>query len=372
MFGKYLILTQKRYAGHVINVEGEKIKDVKKGIVLARRDNCAMLKQIYSRLLDAILESSPEEKVLEILYDEINKIYTRQVDDPMFIIYLAVNNILSYAKTDSQGRFIRADGSVITGVEDPLDSRLVYPNLRQVMLALRMIKRGDSIPAGTRLEFVFVQRPQALYEGDRLEDYDFYRDNRKGLNGLSLDIDHYIEKQLLKPITELFNVAFPHEMVSVIPIKDRFEDAWFESLGEYQMCILKYKGSLYSKISHVLESAKRFDYLGHSQCPEGVQTPLNSCGCVSRYADGDRNDVNRAKHPELMAFCRDFRAWYIVERLKKQAGLPKSRTRRKGLPRGATEYARDSNVVGDILQARQLFRKVLTELNLYSLHTCYN
>ena len=60
MFGKYLLLTQKRYAGHVINVEGEKIKDVKKGIVLARRDNCAMLKQIYSRLLDAILESSPE------------------------------------------------------------------------------------------------------------------------------------------------------------------------------------------------------------------------------------------------------------------------------------------------------------------------
>ena len=371
MFGKYLLLTQKRYAGHVINIKGDKIKDVKKGIVLARRDNCAMLKHLYKRLLDAILESSPEKTVLKILYDEIKKVYTRQVSDQDFIIYLAVNNVLSYAQTDSQGRFTRADGSYITGVDDPLDSRLVYPHLRQVMLALRMLKRGDSIPAGTRLEFVFIQRPQALYEGDRLEDYDFYRDNRKGPNGLALDVDHYIEKQILKPITELFNVAFPHEMISVVPIKDRFEDDWVETLGEYQTCILKQKGVLHSKVFHVLESAKRFDYLGLPQCPEGVKT-ADSCGCVARYSGGTRNDINRAKHSKLLGLCRDFRAWYIVEQLKKQAGLPKSRTRRKGLPRGATEYPRDSNVVGDILQARQLFRKVLTELNLYSLHTCYN
>ena len=126
----------------------------------------------------AILESSAEKAVLEILYAEIRRIYTRQVDDKEFIIYLAVNNVLSYAKTDSQGRFTRTDGSPIAGVDDPLDSRLVYPNLRQVMLALRMIKRGDSIPAGTRLEFVFVRRPKAVHEGDRLEDYDFYRENR--------------------------------------------------------------------------------------------------------------------------------------------------------------------------------------------------
>ena len=180
MFGKYLLLTQKRYAGHVINVEGQKIKDVKKGIVLARRDNCAMLKTVYGRLLDAVLESSPEDAVLKILYDEIEKVYTRQIPEHQFIIYLAVNNVLSYAKTDSHGRFIGADGSLIIGVDGPLDSRLVYPNLRQVMLALRMLKRGDSIPAGTRLEFVFVKRPWALFEGDRLEDFDFYRENRKG------------------------------------------------------------------------------------------------------------------------------------------------------------------------------------------------
>ena len=62
----------------------------------------------------------------------------------------------------------------------------------------------------------------------------------------------------------------------------------------------------------------------------------------------------------------------MVARLQKQYGLPKSRTRRKGLPRGATEYPRDSNVVGDILQARQLFRKVVVELNLYSLDKFYN
>jgi len=234
-----------------------------------------------------------------------------------------------------------------------------------------MLRRGDSIPAGTRLEFVFVRRSKAVYEGDRLEDYDFYRENRKGSNGLVLDIDHYIEKQVLKPVTELLNVAFPHEMISVVPIKDRFEADWFETLGEYQTCILKKKGSLHSKVFHVLESAKRFDYLEHSQCPKGVRT-ANPCECVARYNGGTRNDVNRAKHPKLMDLCRAYRAWYIVEQLKLQAGLPKRRARRKGIPRGATECLRDSNVVGDILQGRKLFRSVLTELNLYSLDMCYN
>ncbi len=373
MFGKYLLLTQKRYAGHVINIEGDKIKDVKKGIVLARRDNCAMLKTIYGRLLDAVLESLPEDAVLEILYGEIEKVYTRQIPDPQFIIYLGVNNVLSYAQTDGQGRFIRTDGSLIVGVDDPLDSRLVYPHLRQVMLALRMLKRGDSIPAGTRLEFVFVIRPQALFEGDRLEDYDFYRENRKGPKGLALDIDHYIEKQILKPVTELLNVAFPHEMVSAVPIKDRFEGNSFEELGEYQLCILKQKGNTRAKVFHVLESANRFDFLGKTQCPTGVRLGSGDpCGCVSRYSGGGRNDVNRVKHPQIVALCQQFRSWDVVARLQKQSGLPKSRTRRKGLARGATEYPRDSNVVGDILQARRVFRKVVVELNVYSLHKFYN
>ena len=373
MFGKYLLLTQKRYAGHVINIEGAKIKDVRKGIVLARRDNCAMLKTIYGRLLDAVLESLPEDAVWNILYAEIEKVYTRQIPDHQFIIYLAVNNVLSYAQTDGQGRFIQTDGSPIVGVDDPLDSRLVYPHLRQVMLALRMLKRGDSIPAGTRLEFVFVKRSQALFEGDRLEDYDFYRENRKGLKGLALDIDHYIEKQILKPVTELLNVTFPHEMVSAIPIKDRFDENSFEKLGEYQTCILQQKGSIHAKVSHVLESANRFDYLGKTQCPEGVKLGSGDpCGCVTRYSGGSRNDVNPAKHPQIMSVCRIFHSWNMVARLQKQYGVPKSRTRRKGLPRGATEYPRDSNVVGDILQARQLFRKVVVELNLYSLDKFYN
>ena len=271
MFGKYLLLTQKRYAGHVINIKGEKIKDVKKGIVLARRDNCALLKTIYGRLLDAVLESLSEDEVLKILYDGITQIYTRQIPDHQFIIYLAVNNVLSYAKTDSQGQFVTEDGTPLTGVDGPLDSRLVYPHLRQVMLALRMLKRGDSIPAGTRLEFVFIQRDQALFEGDRLEDYDFYRENRGGPAGLTLDLNHYLEKQILKPVTELLNVAFPHKMISALPIKTRLGGDFFDVLGEYQTCILKQKGGVVSKVRHVLHSAKRFDYDGLTQCPAGVK-----------------------------------------------------------------------------------------------------
>jgi len=373
MFGKYLLLTQKRYAGHVINIEGKKIKDVKKGIVLARRDNCALLKTIYGRLLDAVLESWPEDEILKSLYAEIEKIYTRQVADPQFIIYLAVNNVLSYAKTDSQGRFIMVDESPIIGYVDALDSRLVYPNLRQVMLALRMLKRGDSIPAGTRLEFVFVKRPGALYEGDRLEDFNFYRENRKGPTGFALDLNHYVEKQILKPVTELLNVAFPHKTISAVPIKDRLGGLDLDTLGEYQLCILKQKGALSSKVYHILQSAKRFDYVGITQCLEGVKLGSgNPCGCVLRYGGGTRNDINRAKHPQIVALCQDFFAWHLISRLKKQVGLPKSRARRKGLARGATEYPRDSNVVGDMLQARQWFRKVVVELNLYALHKFCN
>lgn len=372
MFGRYLLLTQKRYAGYVIDAQGRKGKIVKKGIVLARRDNCAFLKKVYGSMLDAILDGRKKAPVLQFLFAEVEKMYTRQIRSDNFVIYLGVNSLLSYAKTDAAGRYLDEYDEPIENppVEDPLDPRLCYPHLRQVMLALRMLKRGTSVPAGSRLEFVFVVRPDAQFEGDRLEDFDFFLESLRESNRLRIDYHHYLEKQIMKPVTELLSVAFPSKkQVPLVPYAELLEDDVFGSLGEYQACLVSRRSGLFAKARHVVRSARRWDFLQlHGACPAHlVYRGSKTCQCVLIYGGGNRNDIQRTKHLRVVSLCEKFVAFDIVARLRVKAGLRRVRKRR-GLPRGSTEYPKDSQLVADLLNARRNFETVVHELNITHLN----
>ena len=372
MFGRYLLLTQKRYAGYVIDAQGRKGKIVKKGIVLARRDNCAFLKKVYGSMLDSILDGRKKAPVLQFLFAEVEKMYTRQIRSDNFVIYLGVNSLLSYAKTDAAGRYLDEYDEPVENppVEDPLDPRLCYPHLRQVMLALRMLKRGTSVPAGSRLEFVFVVRPDAQFEGDRLEDFDFFLESLRESNRLRIDYHHYLEKQIMKPVTELLSVAFPSKkQVPLVPYAELLEDDVFGSLGEYQACLVSRRSGLFAKARHVVRSARRWDFLQlHGACPAHlVYRGSKTCQCVLIYGGGNRNDIQRTKHLRVVSLCEKFVAFDIVARLRVKAGLRRVRKRR-GLPRGSTEYPKDSQLVADLLNARRNFATVVHELNITNLN----
>jgi len=231
MYGRFFLLTKKRYIAYVMNIDGKITNVVKKGVVLARRDNCEYLRNTYKKAATAILDKKSEEEVMNIIYDRVHALFTQQIQDTQLIIYMGVKKITDYAKSkevkDVRGRVldkvhIDMYGDPIDSKEntlDPLDPRLMYPNLPQVLLAKKMMERGDDVPANTRLEFLYLQTKDTLHQGDKAEDYTYYKEN-KDIENLRPDNLHYLEKQLSKPITELLTVKYPREPVPYEKLDD--------------------------------------------------------------------------------------------------------------------------------------------------------
>jgi DNA polymerase elongation subunit (family B) len=224
MFGRLLLLTKKRYVAHTINNEGEIIDKVNKGVVLARRDNSNYLRSAYKKLTDCVLNQSSELALMDILYEEIHNLFTRKVPDTNLIIYMGVKNVMSYAKkkevtkklsynnTTTVTYYLDADKNPIDNPLGPTDPRLEYRNLPQCLLSLKMLRRGVDIPPNTRLEFLYLENPDATHQGHKAEDYTYYMENKKQ-DRLKPDRLHYLEKQLSKPVTELLSVKYPREPI---------------------------------------------------------------------------------------------------------------------------------------------------------------
>ena len=199
--------------------------------MLARSDNCEYLRSTYKKVAMGVLDKKSETEIMNIIYERVHALFTRQIPDTQLIIYMGVKKIVDYAKSkevkDTRGRVldkVHLDcyGDPIESIGndlDPLDPRLIYPNLPQVLLSLKMLDRGDDVPANTRLEFLYLQTENAAHQGDKAEDYTYYKEN-KDIENLRPDNLHYLEKQLSKPITELLSVKYPREPVAYEKLDD--------------------------------------------------------------------------------------------------------------------------------------------------------
>nr|QBK86934.1 MAG: DNA polymerase elongation subunit family B [Marseillevirus LCMAC103] len=373
MFGDYLLLSMKRYAGYVVNRDGQRSGDiVKKGIVLARRDNCALLKTLYKRLVEGVLDGDVEAQVHSVLLSGVEGLFSRQVRPDKLVITRSVKSLLSYAakcKVDPS-RFMNryhANKIIDEHVDDPLDDRLKYPNLLNVSLALRMLRRGTRVAPGTRLEYVYIKNPTAVHEGDRVEEYEFFTEYRDDAS-LELDFCHYVDKQLANPVTELLNVAFPHERIPFVKMKDEIQKG-LEALSGYQADLLTTKrfGRFFeAKVAHVLKSAARFAFWRRGKtCAAGVVRAGDAavpCRCRERFAGASSVDIDE-KLP-LVEWCRKYRAFTLVNALRKRSGhqaIQEKRNRKRKFPQ--THYPRDSQFMKGLLASHAQFNDVVIELN---------
>jgi len=173
-----------------------------------------------------------ESTIMNIIYDRIHDLFTRQVPDSDLVIYIGIGSLLEYAKKIEVKNakneviatpFIDNEGKPIDDIVGPLDPRLVYPNIPQCLLALKMTKRGINLPSNIRLEFLYVENKDWLHQGDKAEDYAYYMENKSYL-GLKPDLLHYVEKQFMKPIGELVDVLFPKENIMYRKLETWFKD----------------------------------------------------------------------------------------------------------------------------------------------------
>ena len=350
MYGRFLLLTKKRYVAHSVNKKGDLIGVTKKGVVLTRRDNSKYLRDTYQQITDGILENTSEKDVMMQLYDRIHMLFTKQIPTTHLIIYVGVKSIINYAKSHkvSEGRTVVSqipvdkNGEAIEHIVSPLDPRLVYPNIPQVLLSLKMMRRGEEIPPNTRLEFIYIENPEAEHQGEKAEDYTYYKEN-KDYENMKPDYLHYLEKQLTKPVTELLTVKYPKGIIPYISYEDKFRQ-YMLKLDSIHRCKIA-NASTYSKNRplHGLDVYKSTDVLvGWNALENPIKEEFKrgsdlkfekylfkkdiakiTCIIDDVVNNTSTTSMTKEKYPDLFNLALLWKSQDIIDKLYKKFGLTK-------------------------------------------------
>lgn len=176
IYSKYFLLSKKRYIGYIVDKNGELLSTDKKGVVIKRRDNCGYLRDIYTVLIDMVMAKEPKWKFYRFLTEKITNLLNGNVPLEKLVITKSIKE--NYKST----------------------------NLPHVVVAKKMRERGKYVATGTRVRYIFVETdnkkdPQYL----KAEDPDWFLKNQ---DTLKIDYKYYLEKQLVNPINEIFEVYF--------------------------------------------------------------------------------------------------------------------------------------------------------------------
>ena len=173
-FYPFILFCRKRYVGMMFE-EDAKAKPKRKsmGIVLKRRDNAPIVKDVFGGALDVLMQEKDVRKAQQFVNQKLLDVLENRVPLEKFIV----------------SKSLRDD----------------YKNPGQIahrVLADRMEARdkGTAPKVGDRLQFVYVaENKTAAKQGDRIEEVGYVRKNN-----LTPDASFYITNQIQNPVAQLF------------------------------------------------------------------------------------------------------------------------------------------------------------------------
>lgn len=188
-----ILLSKKRYIINKYEDNPDEYKQTSKGIVLNRRDNFRLIKELYTSIVDIVMnmvhkDSKDKLKIYELIENTIQGIINTTID---------------------------LDKLIITKTYKPVKKN---ENLPQIALVKKLTERD---PAGApryndKIPYVIIDTNSLtpLPQYQKVEDPDYVKER-----GLSLDAEYYI-KYLEKPISELlkFFIENPNDLFK-IPLK---------------------------------------------------------------------------------------------------------------------------------------------------------
>ncbi len=180
-------MKKKKYAALLIKPDGtfEKKKLVR-GIVLARRDNCEYLRDLYEKVMNDILYHAGPTKCFRIIYEAMIDL---------------VGNRVPVEKL-----------SVVTS----LGSNYKQVGYKMAVFAQECAKAERPAQPGDRLAFIIAKNPSSVPEagsaikpenlGFKMRALDVWKKNK---DGDPIDYFYYISHQFMNPIDQIYSIAFP-------------------------------------------------------------------------------------------------------------------------------------------------------------------
>ena len=171
----FILLSKKRYVGMLYEENPNKGKLKYMGLPLKRRDSCDYMKDVYGGVLDILMKSTDIKLATSHLQGRLDDLILGKVPMEKLAITKALRS--DYKNPESIGHNVLAER---IGKRDP----------------------GNKPKSGDRIKFVFIQNDnKKALQGDKMETPEFIIENK-----LSIDYNHYITNQLMKPLMQLFGL----------------------------------------------------------------------------------------------------------------------------------------------------------------------
>lgn len=174
-----ILFAKKKYVGKLYVDNPNKWKIDSKGIVLTRRDNCKLLKIIYNECMNNLLNNDINNAI-KALDNALNQLLNNHYQLNDFVITKTL--------------------------------KAVYKNEKQphCMLAKRVQKRdpGNAFKINERIPYCFIEIKKnssnnaSQLQGDMVETPEYIKQHH-----LKLNFGYYIQKQLMIPILQLFEIV---------------------------------------------------------------------------------------------------------------------------------------------------------------------
>lgn len=225
----FLILTKKRYMAYTCSQDG--VIDEKltiRGVLLARRDNCKWIREVYEKIVRLIMENASWMQVESALLGCVSDLLRRAVPLHKFIVTKAVGSDykikeLSDDRTKALKRLedlkIQPPESFdLVEVNKKLNSKASCPQWikeyidrskpAHVQLADKMGRRGHPVEVGSRIEYVICRHHDLKAKlFDKIEDPVYCRLHADLVH---IDVLYYLNS-LAKPMDQLFQTVYGHK-----------------------------------------------------------------------------------------------------------------------------------------------------------------
>ena len=172
-FMPFCLLSKKRYVGMLYETDPNKGKRKEMGIVLKRRDNAPIVKDIYGGIIDILMKDQNINMAIEFLKSCLQNIVDEKYPMDKLIITKSLRS--GYKNPNSIAHKVLADR--ITA-RDP----------------------GNKPCSGDRIPFVYINTTnKKALQGEKIETPTFIKENN-----LKIDYSFYITNQIMKPVLQVF------------------------------------------------------------------------------------------------------------------------------------------------------------------------
>lgn len=189
-FMPFCLLSKKRYVSIKYEFDPNKGKRNEMGIVLKRRDNAPIVKDIYGGVIDILMKEKNIQKAIEYVHKCLQDLVDGNVPIEKLIITKSLRSF--YKNPQGVAHKVLADR---IGQRDP----------------------GNKPTSGDRIPFVYVVtkppgKGKKVLQGDKIETPTFIKENN-----LQIDYSFYITNQIMKPLLQLFGLVLKDIWLSQKP-----------------------------------------------------------------------------------------------------------------------------------------------------------